>query len=110
MREIIWIKAALKDFQGFPNLVQERMKDALAIASYGQKADIAKPMKGLGSGVYEIALAYRTDAYRVIYAVQINEAIWVIHAFQKKSNKGISTPQREIGLIKSRLRKVKDKI
>jgi len=110
MREIIWIKAALKDFQTFPSRVQERVKDALAIASYGQKSDIAKPMKGLGSGVYEIALPYRTDAYRVVYAVQIDDAIWVVHVFQKKSNKGISTPQREIDLIKSRLRKIKDKI
>lgn len=69
MKEIAWVKAALKDFGNFPDVVQDRLKDALAIASLGQKADIAKPMKGLGSGVFEIALPYRGDAYRTIYAV-----------------------------------------
>lgn len=84
------------------------MKDALAIASMGQKADIAKPMKGLGSGVFEIALPYRTDAYRAIYAVQLGDAIWVVHAFQKKSTKGIATPQKEIELIQARLKRIKE--
>jgi phage-related protein len=76
MREIAWVKAALKDFGTFPEAVQDRMKNALAIASFGQKADIAKPMKGLGSGVFEIALPYRSDAYRAVYAVQL----WVMRS------------------------------
>jgi len=108
MREISWIKAALKDFRDFPASVQERMKDAFSIASQGQKSDIAKPMKGLGSGVYEIAMAYRSDSYRAIYVVQMGEDIWVIHAFQKKSTKGIATPQKEIDLIKNRLKQLKE--
>ncbi len=58
MREVAWIKAALKDFGDFPKPVQARMADALAIAAIGQKADIAKPLKGLGAGVFEIALPY----------------------------------------------------
>lgn len=108
MREIAWIKSALKDFGSFPEAVQERMKDALAIASMGQKADIAKPMKGLGSGVFEIALPFRTDAYRAIYAVQLGDAIWVIHAFQKKSKTGIATPHKEVELIKARLKRLEE--
>ncbi|PST61431.1 type II toxin-antitoxin system RelE/ParE family toxin [Rhizobium paranaense] len=108
MREIAWVRAALRDFEEFPQSVQDRMKDALAIASMGQKADIAKPMKGLGSGVFEIALPYRTDAYRAIYAVQLGDAIWVVHAFQKKSTKGIATPQKEIELIQARLKRIKE--
>lgn len=108
MREIAWIKAALKDFGSFPEAVQDRMKDALSIAGMGQKADIAKPMKGLGSGVFEIALPYRTDAYRAIYAVQLGDAIWVIHAFQKKSKTGIATPQKEVELIKARLKRLEE--
>ncbi|OWV76931.1 hypothetical protein ATY76_02960 [Rhizobium sp. R339] len=108
MKEIAWVKAALKDFGEFPRAVQDRMKDALAIASMGQKADIAKPMKGLGSGVFEIALPYRTDAYRTIYAVQFGDVIWVVHAFQKKSTKGIATPQKEIELIQARLKRLKE--
>jgi phage-related protein len=94
MKEIAWIKAALKDFGEFPQPVQERMKDALAIAGLGRKANIAKPMKGLGAGVFEIALPYRTDAYRAVYAVQLGDVIWVIHAFQKKSASGIATPKK----------------
>lgn len=108
MKEISWVKAARKDFEKFPNAVQDRMLSALAIAQAGQKADIAKPMKGLGSGVMEIALPYQSDAYRVVYAVQIGEVIWVVHAFQKKSTKGIATPKREVDLIASRLKQLKE--
>jgi len=108
MREVAWVKAALKDFGAFPQAVQERMKDALAIASLGEKADIAKPMKGLGSGVFEIALPYRSDAYRAVYAVQLGDVIWVIHAFQKKSTSGIATPKREIELVKTRLKRIEE--
>jgi phage-related protein len=80
----------------------------LTIAAEGDKADIAKPMLGLGSGVFEIALRYRSDAFRVVYAVQIAEEIWVIHSFQKKSTQGIKTPQHEIDLIKDRLRRLRE--
>ncbi len=65
-------------------------------------ADIAKPMHGLGSGVFEIALAHRGDAFRVVYAVQLGDALWVVHAFQKKSTKGIKTLKHEIDLIADR--------
>lgn len=108
MKEIAWVKAALKDFGDFPQAVQDRMKDALAIAAMGQKADIAKPMKGLGAGVMEIALPYRSDAYRCVYAVQLGDRLWVIHAFQKKSTKGIATPQKEVELIKYRLKRIEE--
>jgi len=74
----------------------------------GGKADIAKPLGGFGSGVFEIALPFRGDAFRVVYAVQIAEEIWVLHAFQKKSKSGIKTPQSEIDLIRQRLKRVKE--
>ena len=109
-REIAWIKAARKAFEAFPNIAQERLGTALTIAAEGRKADIAKPMKGLGSGVFEIALAYRSDAYRVVYAVQLDDAIWVIHAFQKKSTHGIKTPKKDIDLIRSRIKQLKEKL
>jgi phage-related protein len=108
MREIAWIKAALKDFGAFPEAVQDRIKDALAIAGMGQKADIAKPMKGLGSGVFEIALSYRTNAYRAVYVVQMGDALWVVHAFQKKSMTGIGTPQKDLDLIRARLKRLEE--
>ena len=57
-------------------------------------------MHGMGSGVFEIALPFKGDAFRVVYAVQFADAIWVVHVFQKKSTQGIKTPKREIDLIR----------
>ena len=108
IKPISWIKAAQKDFQKFPVGAQKRIFTALSIAAEGRKSDLAKPLKGLGSGVFEIALRYQSDAYRVVYAVQINETIWLIHAFQKKSKTGIKTPQQDIELIKDRLSQLKE--
>ena len=62
----------------------------------------AKPFKGVGSGVLEIALRYASDAYRVVLAVHIGWRIYVLHAFQKKAKKGIETPKRDVDLIKKR--------
>jgi phage-related protein len=107
-RRISWIKAALRDFQTFPPAVREQMTTALRIAARGEKADKAKPMKGLGTGVFEIALTYRGNAYRAVYAIQIGEDVWVIHAFQKKSTQGIKTPKHEIDLIRARLKRLQE--
>lgn len=106
-RPIQWIRAALKAFQGFPQEAQLICLRALTIAGEGDKADIARPMKGFGSGVFEIALPHRGDAFRVVYAVQIDDALWVVHAFQKKSTRGIKTPKREIDLIADRIGRLK---
>jgi phage-related protein len=65
-------------------------------------------MQGLGSGVFEIALAYRSGAFRLVYTVRIGDDIWVLHAFQKKSTKGIKTPKHEIDVMKDRLKKLKE--
>ncbi len=107
-RPISWIKAALKDFGRFPDDAQSVCLNALTIAAEGGKADIAKPLFGLGSGVFEIALPHRGDAFRVVYAVQLGDEIWVIHAFQKKSTRGIKTAKRDMDLIRDRLARVKD--
>jgi len=107
-RPVSWIKAARKEFEAFPEGIRSICLAALTIAAEGGKADVAKPMHGMGSGVFEIALAFRGDAFRVIYAVQLAEAIWVAHAFQKKSTQGIKTPKREIDLIKDRLKRLKE--
>ena len=107
-RPVSWIKAALKEFETFPEGARSICLAALTIAAEGSKADIAKPMLGLGSGVFEIALPFKGDAFRVVYAVQIADEIWVVHAFQKKSTQGLKTPQREIELIKDRLKRLKE--
>jgi phage-related protein len=105
-RPVSWLKPALRDFEKFPKGAQSVCLVALTIAAEGGKADIAKPMRGLGSGVLEIALPYDGDAYRVVYALQLGSDVWVIHAFQKKSRKGIKTPQRELDLIRDRLKRL----
>ena len=107
-RPISWVSAARKEFDGFPPGAQEICLAALTIAAEGGKADIAKPFKGLGSGVMEIALPYRSNAFRVIYAVQIGAELWVVHAFQKKSTQGIKTPKHEIELIAQRVKRLKE--
>ena len=110
MKQVFWIKAADKDFKEFPQTARDQILEALDAAALGGKSDISKPMQGLGSGIFEVALAYRSDAFRCVYAVQIGNAIWVIHAFQKKSTTGISTPKHEINLIKLRLKRLKEEL
>ena len=107
-RLVSWIKAALKEFETFPEGVRSICLAVLTMAAEGGKSDIAKPMHGLGSDVFEIALPFRGDAFRVVYTVQLAEEIWVVHAFQKKSTQGIKTPKREIDLIKDRLKRLKE--
>jgi len=107
-RPISWIKAARKDFADFPPAARDELLDALTAVADGKYPDMAKPLTGLGSGVLELALRHRGDAYRVVYALQIGAEIWVIHAFQKKSKSGIATPKAEIDLIRERLKRLKE--
>ncbi|MGC1484838.1 MAG: type II toxin-antitoxin system RelE/ParE family toxin [Candidatus Acidiferrum sp.] len=107
-RPVSWFRAARKEFETFPQEARSICLTALTIAAEGGKADIVKPMHGLGSGVFEIALPFRGDAFRVVYAAQFGEDIWVVHAFQKKSTQGVKTPQREIEVIKDRLKRLKE--
>lgn len=107
-RPISWIKAARKDFEDFPMPVQMGALRALTVATEGRMANHVKPLKGFDSGVMEIVLSHRGDAFRVVYAVQIGEDLWVIHAFQKKSKQGIKTPKYEIDLVHERLKRLKE--
>jgi phage-related protein len=107
-RPVSWIKAALNEFEKFPVGAQSICLAALTIAAEGGKADVAKPMYGFGSGVFEIALPFRGDAYRIVYAVRLADEVWVVHAFQKKSTQGIKTPKREVDLVKDRLKRLKE--
>jgi phage-related protein len=107
-RPVSWIGAALKEFETFPAEAQSICLAALTIEAEGGKADVAKPLHGLGSGVFEIALPCKGDAFRVVYAVQLAADIWVLHAVHKKSTQGIKTPKREIDLIGVRLKRLKE--
>jgi phage-related protein len=109
-RPVSWIKAARKEFDRFPDGARERILQALDIAAEGRTAGIAKPMTGLGAGVYEIALPFRGDAYRAVYTVQFRDAVWVVHAFQKKSRQGLKTPQSEIDVIRTRMARLVEQL
>lgn len=109
-RPISWIKGARKDFEDFPQGAQLDMARALTILAEGRMPDIAKPLTGFGSGVMELALKHRGDAFRVVYALQIGDDIWVIHAFQKKSKSRIKTPKQELDLIHERLKRLKERL
>ena len=75
-RPVNWVRAARKSFAEFPQPVRDRMNAALTIAAQGGKADTAKPLKGLGPGVLEIAVRYRRNAWRVVYVVELGESLW----------------------------------
>ncbi len=107
-RPISWIKGAQRDFADFPEDAQLKFARALTIVAESRMPDIAKPLTRLGSGVVELALKHRGDAFRVVYALQIGQAIWVVHAFQKKSTRGIATPKHEIDVVRERLKRLKE--
>ena len=82
----------------------------MTVIAEGGTPDIAKSLTGLGSGMWELAIKERGDAYRVVYALQVGDNIWVIHAFQKKSKSGIATPKPEIDLVRERLKRLKEEL
>jgi phage-related protein len=107
-RAISWIKAARKDFEDFPAKAKDRGLDALTVIADGGTPDIAKPLAGLGSCVWELAIKARGDAYRVVYVLAIDVDIWVVHVFRKKSNTGIATPKHDIDLVRERIKRLKE--
>jgi len=102
LRPVVWLGNSKKSIQEFPEGAQKLLGDELQLIQFGRMPKDAKPFKGVGSGVIELALRYASDAYRVVVAVQIGRRIYVLHAFQKKSTKGIETPKRDVDLIKKR--------
>ena len=95
----------MNDLLAFPEKVQKKIGAALSIAQFGGKLPGAKPWKGAGSVVFEIVEDYRSDAYRAIYTVKFADAVYVVHAFQKKSPSGIRTPRRDVELVAQRLKR-----
>lgn len=103
-RSLHWVGSSMRDFLEFPRPVQEEMGNALGIAQFGAVAPSAKPWKGLGGGVMEIVESHDGNAYRAVYTVRFDEAVYVRHAFQKKSPSGIRTAQRDVELVAARLK------
>ena len=102
IRPVTWLGDSRRQVRSFPPEVRKSIGVALYDAQKGDKAPTAKPFKGIASGVFEIALRFDKDAYRVVYAVQIGRRVYVLHAFQKKSKHGISTPGQDVDLIEQR--------
>jgi phage-related protein len=108
LRPLVWMGNAKRNLQAFPKGAQKLIGDELQLIQFGGMPKDAKPFKGVGSGVFEIALRFVGDAYRTVLAVQLGERIYVLHAFQKKSKTGIATPKSDIDLIKQRYKEAKE--
>ena len=104
-KPLVWIGSSLKDLRAFPRPVQRDIGYALLAAQFGETDPSAKPLKGFGgAAVLEIVAAHRTDAFRAVYTVRFADAVYVLHAFQKKSRRGIATPKAELETVRRRLR------
>jgi phage-related protein len=99
-----WVGSSKKDFLGFPERVMDEMGNALGLAQFGGKHPSAKPWKGQGPGVFELVEDNDGATYRAVYTVRFRDVVYVLHAFQKKSPKGIKTAQVDIDLIGRRLK------
>jgi phage-related protein len=103
-RPLTWLGSSRTDLKRFPQQVRRDMGNALYAAQRGEVDPAAKPLRGFGGvRVMEIVDRHDTNTYRAVYTAQFDEAIYVLHAFQKKSNRGIATPAREIELVRRRL-------
>ncbi len=103
-KPLFWVGSSLKDIRRFPAEVQRTVGFALSAAQYGGKHPSAKPWKGEGPGVLEVVEDHDGDTYRAIYTVRFANAVYVLHAFQKKSPHGIATRQSDIALVRERLK------
>jgi phage-related protein len=99
-RPVIWIGASRRDLRGFPREVRGNIGQALYAGQQGETDPSAKPLRGLGGGsVLEIIAEHHGNTWRAVYTVRYAEAIYVLHAFQKKSKRGIATPKKDTDLI-----------
>jgi phage-related protein len=109
MKILGWIGSAKEDLLAFPADVVREIGHALYVAQMGGKHNAAKPLKGFGGArVLEIVEDHDGDAYRVAYTVRFADVVYVPHAFQKKSRKGIATPPQEMEKVKSRLKRAEE--
>jgi len=89
--------------RSFPLAVRRSVGVALRAAQQGTMFTNVKPLKGFGGGVFEVIFDHDGDTYRTVYTVRLETAVYVLHAFQKKSTRGLATPKRELDLIRRRL-------
>ena len=102
LRPVVWMGDSKKPLKKMPEDVQKQMGGELYLAQRGEDPPHSKPLQGLGSGILEIRDDFDSNTYRLVYAVQIGKRLYVLHAFQKKSKKGIATPPRDVEVITRR--------
>jgi phage-related protein len=108
-KPLFWIGSSLEDLRSFPEEVRRLMGFALHLAQAGEKHVDAKPLAGFGGArVLEIVEDHAGDTFRGVYTVRFEKAVYVLHAFQKKSKRGIKTDKRDMELIGDRLRRAKE--
>lgn len=108
-KPVEWIGSSRDDLRKFPQDVRRVVGQAIDDAQLGGESPAAKALKGFGGrGVLEVVDDFDGDTYRAVYTVKFFGIVYVLHAFQKKSKKGIATPQREIELIKARLKRAEE--
>ena len=104
-RSVVWVGTSLVDVRAFPEEVKDEIGHALWVAETGGKHPSAKPLQGFGNaGVLEIGAEDAGGTYRTVYTVRLSDALYVLHAFKKKSTQGLKTPDRHLQVIKTRLR------
>lgn len=104
-RPLEWIGSSYKDLMALPAAVRRFFGYALSLAQVGDQHDAAKVLTGFGSaGVLEVVEYDRSGTYRAVYTVKFEEAVFVLHCFQKKSKRGIATPKEDRAIIHARLK------
>ena len=105
MKPVHWLGSSRENLRALPDQVQDDIGYALYVAQMGGKHPDAKPLKGFkGGGVLEIVENHDSDTFRAVYTVKLTNAVYVLHVFQKKSNRGVATPKPDMDLIQRRLK------
>ncbi|MFO1097879.1 MAG: type II toxin-antitoxin system RelE/ParE family toxin [Xanthobacteraceae bacterium] len=108
-KPVRWVGSSKEDLSDFPEEVRRRVGGALWEAQVGRKAAYAKPLKGVGdAGVLEVVDDFDGDTFRAVYTVRFTKAVYVLHAFQKKSKRGTTTLKAELDLIDQRLKRARE--
>ncbi len=109
-KPLYWIGSSKGDLKNFPEEVKDIMGYSLDVAQNGGKADNAKPLSNVvkGGRVYEVFDDYKGGTYRAVYTVKFEKAVYVLHAFKKKSTKGVSTPKPDVDVMKARYKKAEE--
>ncbi len=104
-KQLVWVGSSRRDLREFPPAVRRTFGVALFAVQLDETPPDAKPLKGFGgAGVLELIEDHKGSTYRAVYTVRFATRIYVLHAFQKKSKRGVATPKREIELIRERLK------